>query len=306
MIAHELPASFDEQRTATTAPVVDYTDLLARRYQQGHTEALGPLLRAVEPLVAAALVHARAHARFSGMPPSIGYADLAQHAALTVAELALKWDPDLGAFGAYLRSSLKWELSHLVRRFSASRGRDDVTVLSVDHDKVDTLANRRPGEDGRRWADTIALCEALALLSPTERRVVGLVVLGGLDVSDAARRMRVTRYQAEHALRTGLAALRCVLEGRPRRPLGRGNWATRDRDSELLARLLEALMQTMKPSGYLRGCGAICSASGLTLQEYRRLMARLVAGGVVAGSRPTQPGYLVLTAAAELLEELSD
>ena len=296
MIARELAAaSFDEQQIA---PIIDLADVLARRYRNGETAALEPLLASVAPLVAMSLAHARNHARFSGLPPSIGHDDLKQHASLTVAELALRWDPDLGAFAAYVRVSLPLELMRVSRRFSASRGSATVTVLSIDHDTADALANRRPGEDGRRWTDSLALAEALAALSPQQRALVALVDCFDSPVAVAARRLGLTRDIAVREHRRALEQLRSALTQNRPAPVMVAE------DAELLLCLLDALLDGMHPNGRLPSQRAVCRHAGLSERTYDRLMAELAASGVVTGRHTRQSGRLDFAAASALLQQL--
>jgi len=296
MIARPLaPSEVSATVAENPAPVYDFTDLLARRYQQGDTAVLEPLLRAVDAQVAPALAHARNHARaLGGLPRALTTADLQQEAALIVAELALRWDSSRGAFGAYVRVSLPWELVRAVRWFSASRGSATVTVLSVDQATADQLANARPSADGRDWDNQLALVEALGALSPRQRAIVGLEFGRGSTLAETAARLGISRGVAQTERRRALEQLRAALTQNT--PSCRGLSDT--------ARLLDALLDGMHPNGRLPSQRAVCRHAGLSERTYDRLMAELAARGVVTGRHTRQSGRLDFAAASELLEEL--
>ena len=79
----------------------DVASSLALAYQRGDLDALPALHEAVRPLPRIGMARAVA----GPLPASLSRDDLTQQTWLILADLARRWDPALGQFGAYVRVS---------------------------------------------------------------------------------------------------------------------------------------------------------------------------------------------------------
>lgn len=165
-------------------------DALARRYRQGDTIALAGLHAATAYVIRPAL----ARAITAGLPTVLDPQDLEQEAWVSLARLARKWDPALGAFGAYARASLTGALLNSVKSHDHMRRSRRVTVASIAHDHVWRI--EISVEDGRAWADAMAFREHVAGLAARHRDVVQLVAVDDMTLTEAGQRLGISTAAA--------------------------------------------------------------------------------------------------------------
>lgn len=170
------------------AEVDDPVSALALAYQAGERERLAALHAAVTPLIRGQLARARLG---RPLPGGLEPKDLEQQSWVIVAELALRWRPQLGAFGAYVRVSFAWELERYLRDHSPERHTRDrqAVVRSTGHDELMDVAAEHPGTDGRAWDDRLVCAELLGRLEPRERTVLVLRSSEGWSFEAIARRL---------------------------------------------------------------------------------------------------------------------
>lgn len=166
----------------------DRASQLARAYQAGARGGLAELYALVRPTFAGALARAVQRGRFAG---GLEPRDLEQQSWVIVAELALRWQPALGAFGAYVRVAFPFELERYLRRFSPARHSRHVSVVSVEHERAVADADLQEGTNGRAWDDQLFCRELLDRLPPPERRALLLRERDGLAFAAIARALEL-------------------------------------------------------------------------------------------------------------------
>jgi len=127
-----------------------------------------------------------------------------------------------GEWLAWLRAILAHVLAGAVRRFSAAardtgRERSLEAELELSSSRLECLlADDQTSPSGRavRYEELLRLAQAMAHLSPDQRRVVELHHLKGLPLTDVAARIGRTRPAVAGLLFRGLNKLRELLSDR--------------------------------------------------------------------------------------------
>lgn len=273
------------------APILDLASRLALEVRQGRPGALEALYREVETLLEHALLRYR---RAQRLPLALEPQDLAQQTWLILAELARRWRPEGGSFAAYVNASAGWSLERYVRHQSHARRSGVVQVLSISHDAATEQAERLAGPDGRAWVDHLAYRELLAALSATQRTLLQLRLIEGYPLTEAARRMGITRDVARRLLRQVLAeAERWSSEEAPAR-----------KAPEPLERLIWTLHDGATAAGRLPGRRRACRQAGISQLCYSRLMQRLEVAGCLCARAARIPGTLTDPTPAATLRRL--
>ncbi len=278
------------------AAVPDRASALALEYRAGREGALEALYAELAPQLAPVL--GRYRARRGMLPGALEFGDLVQQSWIIIAELARRWRPEQGSFGAYTRGSFGWALARYVKAHAHERRWRSVQVLSLDHDEVAELLNTHTSVDGRLWSEAVAFRELLEHLSEPERQVFLLHRVEGLPVTEVARRLGTSRWVVDRRLRRAECAALAWEQGEPFRRVAPG------RHQAALERLVVTLHQGAKANRALPGRRWICTESGLSQVSYARLMARLVRAGCLAERSPRRPGRLVDPTPAATLRRL--
>src|SRR5437764_1091 len=172
----------------------DEPSRLALAYKAGDRSVLGALHEAIRPMLASALLRYRAPT--AGLPASLDRADLAQQAWIILAELARRWDPAGGSFGAYFRVSFPWAISRYIKYNTPSRRSKRVWMLGAENPDVQARMDLRAGADGRDWDIELAWTELLAPLTERERTVLLLHLAQQQSFTEVAHAMQLTRPAA--------------------------------------------------------------------------------------------------------------
>jgi RNA polymerase sigma factor (sigma-70 family) len=271
-------------------------------YQAGDRAALRALHQLLWPLMVPAVRHY--HDRSGALPNTLERADLAQQSWLILADLATRWRPDGGDFGAYLRVSFRWALARYVRQNSPSRRARLVLVLSAECPDIQERLDRYPGADGREWDGELAWAELLEPLSERERAALLLHLAEQKTFSAVAQALQLTRPSAYRLYRR---ALRRV-QGSPVR-IGE-RLVLLDPASLNLARqgdlpaLVRALHANAPADGRLPGRRQLAERTNLSEHRLTRLLGLLVEAGCVRGRAPRQAGWLVHASAEATLAAL--
>ena len=190
----------------------DAASSLALAYQRGDLAALAPLHEAVRPLLRMGLARAVA----GPLPASLSRDDLTQQTWLILADLARRWNPALGQFGAYVRVSYPFALGKYIAEYGSRRRSARVRVLSLPDEELRPLAEALAGEDGRTWDGALQLRELIDGLGDQERTAVLLRVVGGHRLKDVARYHGMGRIAVHRLVRRGLRRLAASLHGADR------------------------------------------------------------------------------------------
>ncbi|MBI4492149.1 MAG: sigma-70 family RNA polymerase sigma factor [Chloroflexi bacterium] len=260
------------------APEATPVDQLALAYQAGQRQRLGELYHALEPLIANILRRVGAQR----LPGALEAQDLAQQSWVILAELAQRWQPELGAFGAYVVSSLPWALERYIVKHSPARRAAHVQVISIESEEALRLMNERAGDDGRAWDDRLACQELLARLPLLERDVLTQHVVERRSFSILAPALGLHPSKAKRLF----AVARATLQDKP------PGVAASELGPELGA-LVRTLHQGAAADGLLPGRVWVCTHTGLSQAHYAQLVQCLVAAGAIRGRTARRPGWLV-------------
>jgi len=282
---------------------------LALRYRSGDRAVLGELYAELEPLIRSFL---RPHLSAPrSLPIGVEPEDLWQEAHVALAETALEWRPErLDNFVPYFSRSFPWRIDHYLRRQMPPRRTARFQLISVPHDSLMESMEGMVGPDGRDWDDALACSELLSSLPPQYARIVRLHFYHGLSFAEVAEATGISRSAAHEAFGRALSLLRSAI-AEPAAPgldsMTRPSADGRNgADGALLRRCVE-VMHRLAPSGSpLPGRDALCRQAGLTVREYRRIMARLDAGGCVVGRRRGSPGSLASGSVDETMRKLEE
>lgn len=305
------PVALGEHHTApehrSSPPVApervwDVADGLALRVKRREPGALGALYEALRPIIYRVLREQCRRARANGLPAALEIDDMRQETWLALAHLVDAWSPGRGAFAAYVSVTLPWALVRWVKRHSGLRRSEQYGEQSVPHERMVELAALAPGDDGRDWDTSIALRELLAELTERQRAIIGLRAVAGFTQSETAARLHLAHSTVKRDERAARTRLR--LGWRPSTPPASepADRPSKPAPARPLLCLIEALVTTRDcRTGTLAGRAVICRTAGLTQVAYGRLMADLVARGVIVGRGEREPGRLDLAKAKALL-----
>jgi RNA polymerase sigma-70 factor (ECF subfamily) len=252
-------------------------DRLVLALRAGQRQALGELYRSVEPLIGMVVRQIASQ----GLPSALDVDDLEQESWLLLAELAARWQPELGTFSSYVVGAMPWALGRYVRRHSPTYRAASVQVLAVDDRELERLIEERSEETVHDVESELACAELLAPLPPMERSVVLMRVVERQPIEAIASALRLTATSVRRAYERGIARLRSARPIPPNEPL------------DDLARLVLVLHRGASADGRLPGrawaCGEACVSQG----RYGQLMHYLVAAGCIRGRSQRKTGWLV-------------
>jgi len=284
------------------APEDDESSLLALAYQAGDRTVLAALHRTMRPLMG--LSFARYPARPGALPLHLEPADLAQESWLILADLAERWDPAGGSFGAYFRVSFPWAVARYVRNHSPSRRAKGVVVLRSELPDVREELDARAGADGREWDGDLAWPELLENLTVDERAVLMLHLGEEQTFTDVAHALQITRPAA---FRLYQRALKQV-QASPVRVRGRtvvlGPTNLNLEREGGLVELVRALHRGRRKNRLLPSRFWLRDQTGLPEQSITRMLNLLAEVGCIRGRRPRRPGRLVHQTPEETLAAL--
>jgi RNA polymerase sigma factor (sigma-70 family) len=298
-VSHSQPAEL----TLTVEPHEldeDEPSQLALALRAGDQSVLPALHRALRPLMRSAF--ARYSQRPGALPAMLDPSDLEQESWLILADLAQRWRPAGGAFGAYFRVSFPWELARYVKHNSPSRRARGVLVLGAELPDIQEALDLRTGADGREWDGDLAWSELLESLSEMERAVLLLHLGNQKSFRAIGQALKITRPSAfrlyQRALRqverSGVRVGRQTIDLGARDPNAAG-------DAEL-TRLVRALHAGALGTGSLPGRAWLMARTGLTERRLNRLMARLVEAGCIVERSRRRAGRLAHASPRETLE----
>ena len=273
----------------------DRVNALVLAYRAGRSELLPPIFDALRPILFTSLK------RYGGggrpLPALLESGDLLQQSWLILDNLARRWSPDGGDFGAYVRTVFPWELWRYVRAHSPQRRARSVRVDNVDHDDLLERFGDRPGEDGRAWVEPLIAAEMLDGLDPLPRRALLLHLVEDRTFTQVARALRLTCTGAYREYRRALDRLRLEagLDVDPGADAPSGRRA--------IERLVEALHEGAGPDGRLPGRAWVCARAEISEVRFARLMGVLVTRGCVVGRSARRAGRLVHATPAETLAQ---
>ncbi|MFN8525349.1 MAG: sigma-70 family RNA polymerase sigma factor [Chloroflexota bacterium] len=285
------------------------TSALATRYQRGEALVLPELVECLQPLCQIAV---RRYARRRQLlPPSIDLEDLDQQVWVIVDDLAHRWRSESGAFAAYVRVAMPFELERFLAHSSPARRSRTVRVESLDPEELLRRFGQLPGQDGREWPESLALREMMEQLLPLERTVLLLHGMGKQALREVAQRLGLTDRVAARVYASALHKARLILDLAADAPdgalvIGWGGGQLRDPADALearrgLERLVAVLHESADVDGRLPGRAAVCAATRFSETRVAGLMQHLVDRGCIAGRVARQPGRLVHRTAAETL-----
>lgn len=280
----------------------DEPSRLALAFQAGDRAALGSLHRALRPLMGPAF--ARYRDQPGALPAGLERDDLLQQSWLILADLATRWNPAGGSFGAYVRVSFPWALARYVRWNSPSRRAKGVVVLGSERPDVQQQLDARPGADGREWDGDLAWAELIAHLTDEERMALLLHLYQERTFDDVARALRLTRPAAYRLYRRALKRVQAspVRVGERAVVLdAAGLNLAREGDLVTLAR---AVHRGARAGGRLPGRTWLVETTGLSEQRIARLLNLLVEAGCIRDRGPRRSGRLAHATAEQTLAAL--
>ena len=190
--------------TGDRFPSDDAVAVVVDLARDGDPDALQDLCQLCRPVLTATVEGFARRARADG----VDMEDLHQEAAEDLLELARGFDPTRGpAFGAYLRSNLRWRLANYLR---AEERRMGPFEKGVGVEVLDEIAAPQP-------APPLAnpkLARALRHLSPRQRMVVAGIYWQERSVADVAHELGVTRQSVTALRRRAEKVLRDEMAGR--------------------------------------------------------------------------------------------
>ena len=301
------PRSRDAETGTRLAVVVppspdDEPSRLALAFQAGDRMALGALHCTVRPLIDSALARYRSDP--GALPAGLDRDDLLQQSWLILADLATRWKPTGGRFGAYFRVSFPWALGRYVRRNSPSRRARGVVVLGAEQPDVQQQLDAQTGADGREWDGDLAWSELLAHLSDDERLVLMLHLCQQQTFETVARALQLTRPAAYRLYRRALKRVQAS-------PVRVGEQSVvvdaeslnLSREGDLI-RLVRAIHRHARGNGRLPGRRQLVEQTGLSEQRLARLMRVLVEAGCIHDRRSRLSGRLAHPTPEETLAAL--
>lgn len=250
-------------------------DRLVVAFQAGDRQVLGELFQAVEPLIGMVVRQIAGQ----GLPSALDVEDLEQETWLLLAELAGRWQPELGAFSSYVVGAMPWALGRYVRHHSPRHRAASVQVLAVADQELERLAEERAVAMVPDAESDLACAELLAPLPSLERRVVALRVVEQRPFDVIAAELGAAATTVRRAYERGVARLRGSRPGVE--PL------------DDLERLVLALHRGASSSGQLPGRAWACGEAHLSQGRYARLMQYLLSAGCIRGRTQRKPGRLV-------------
>jgi RNA polymerase sigma factor (sigma-70 family) len=273
----------------------DRVNELALAYRLGRSELLSELFAAVRPL----LMHAigRYGAEPSILPNVLEIPDLVQESWLLLDEMARRWDPDIGDFGAYVRTTFPWELRRYVVGQAPGRRAREVRVDQVPHDDLLNLVGERTGIDGRTWDDQLVMAEILEPLDPLARRLVLSHLIDQRPLTEIAQALQLSLPSTYNQYRRALDQLRIRLGADAEPGSGADGWD----EKRAMRRLVEALHEGANRGRQLPGRRWACVRTGLSQLRFNHLIGVLVQAGCIEGRTGRRPGRLVYATPEETL-----
>jgi RNA polymerase sigma factor (sigma-70 family) len=268
---------------------------LALAYRSGRSEVLSELFAAVRPLLMQAI--GRYGAEPSILPNVLEIPDLVQESWLLLDEMARRWDPDIGAFGAYVRTTFPWELRRYVVGQAPGRRAREVRVDQVPHDELLNLVGERTGTDGRSWDNQLVMAEILEPLNPLARRLVLSHLVDQQPLTEIAHALQLSLPSTYNQYRRALDQLRIRFGADAELATG----ADGSDETRAMRRLVEALHEGANRGSQLPGRRWICARTGLSQLRFNHLIGVLVQAGCIEGRTGRRPGRLVHTTPNETL-----
>jgi RNA polymerase sigma factor (sigma-70 family) len=263
---------------------------------------LGALYRSLWETIRPSI--ARYRDRPGGLPSHLDRADLAQESWLMLAELARRWDPAGGEFGAYVRVSFPWQLANYVRDQSPSRRRRGLRVVAADRPDVQEQVEAQPGVDGRDWDVDIAWSELLEHLTPDERAVLMLHFDQEQPFSHIARALRITRPSVVRLYRRAMERVRAPVVRVGRRRVVVDVRGRRLEHAGDLVEVVRALHRGADSKGRLPSRAWLVDQTGLGPRRIARLVDLLAEAGCIRGRRGRFPGRLAYRTPEAMLAAL--
>ena len=295
-----------EPSAGPSAGPIDEPSRLALAYQAGDRAALAPLHDLLRPMMAAVLARypERPGAPTRALPATLERGDLQQESWIILAELASRWRPEGGSFGAYFRVSFRWAVARYVRRNSPSRRARGVRVLGAELPDVQAELDHQAGADGRDWDGDLAWVELLEHLSEQERAVLMLHLADQKPFSDVAAALALTRPAAYRLYRRALRRVQgsSVRVGDETVFLDATS-LNLERQGQLVALVL-ALHAGAGPGGRVPGRAWLTANTDLSEQRLSRLLKLLAEAGCIQGRAARQAGWLVHPTPAATLAAL--
>ena len=293
MSTRELDESASEGRAETPAPSMASGDRaeanrvneMVLAYRAGRPELLQPIFDALGPILFTTLKRYGRGGR--PLPASLDSGDLVQQSWLILDELARRWNPAGGDFGAYVRIAFPWELWRYVRAHSPRRRARAVRVDNVDHDKLLERVGHQPGADGREWDGQLIAAEMLEGIDPLPKRALLLHVLDDQTFAQVGHALQLTCTGAYREYRRALDRLR--LEA----GLDVDPGADPPGSRTALERMVEALHEGAGSDGRLPGRTWVCARAEISEVRFARLMGVLVERGCVVERSARRAGRLV-------------
>ena len=271
----------------------DRVNEMVRAYRAGRSELLRPIFDTLGPILFTTLK--RYGSRGRPLPALLDSSDLVQQSWLILDDLARRWNPAGGDFGAYVRIAFPWELWRYVRAHSPQRRARVVRVDNVDHDELLERVASQPGADGREWDEQLIAAEMLEGIDPLPKRALLLHLLEDQTFAQVGHALQLTCTGAYREYRRALDRLR--LEA----GLDVDPGADAPGSRTALDRMVEALHEGAGPDGRLPGRTWVCARTGISEVRFARLMGVLVERGCVVERSARRAGHLVHATPAETL-----
>ncbi len=261
-------------------------------YRAGRSELLRPIFDALRPILFTTFKRYGPGGR--PLPALLERSDLIQQGWIILDDLARRWGPAGGDFGAYVRTAFPWELWRYVRAHSPQRRARAVRVDTADHDDLLERVADRTGDDGRAWDGQLITDEMLDRLDPLQRRALRLHLFEDQTFAQVAKALQLTCTGAYREYRRALDRLRLEagIDVEPDDASG---------SPTTIERLVVALHEGVGPDDRLPGRTWLCARTGISEVRFARLMGVLVERGCVTGRSARRSGRLVHATPSETL-----